>query len=182
MSAPILSTARLTLACHAPDDLEELATMWAEPVVYAMIGGKPRTREEVWIRLLRSIGQWQAFGYGSWVLRDTATGRLVGELGLLEARRALTPPIDDAPEVGWTLSPWAHGQGYASEGLAAAFAWVDARGTPLTRCIIDPGNDPSIRLAQRFGFEARGEGWYHDKPTLIFERRAPVGAGDGSAR
>jgi hypothetical protein len=32
--------------------------MWADPGVYAMIGGKPRAREDVWIRLLRSVGCW----------------------------------------------------------------------------------------------------------------------------
>lgn len=171
-SAPTLTTARLTLTGHAAADLEDCAAMWTDPRVYTMIGGQPRSREDVWIRLLRAIGQWTAFGYGTWVARDTA-GRLIGELGLMETRRAITPSIDAAPEVGWTLTGDAQGQGYASEALAAILAWTDAR-IPATTCIIDPANAPSIRLAERLGYRLRTTGTYRDAPILIFDRAAPL--------
>ena len=170
-SAPKLTTARLTLTAHAPTDLEDCAAMWTDPRVYTMIGGQPRTREDVWIRLLRSIGQWTLFGYGSWIARDTATGHLIGELGLIEARRAIDPPIDATPETGWTLAGDAQGKGYASEALAAILAWTDAR-IPATTCIIDPANAPSIRLAERLGYGLRTTGTYRDAPILIFDRVA----------
>ena len=170
-SAPTLTTARLTMTGHVATDLDECAAMWADPRVYAMIGGQPRAREDVWIRLLRSIGQWALFGYGSWIARETATGRLIGELGLIEARRAILPSIDATPEVGWTLTGEAQGQGYASEALAAILGWADAR-IPATTCIIDPANAPSIRLADRFGYRPRMSGIYRDSPILIFDRAA----------
>lgn len=56
--------------------------MWADPKIFELIGGQPRSREDVWIRLLRSIGQWTLFGYGAWIVRDRATGVLLGEVGL----------------------------------------------------------------------------------------------------
>lgn len=171
MSAPTLTTPRLTLTGHAATDLDDCATMWTDPRVYAMIGGQPRSREDVWIRLLRSIGQWTLFGYGSWIARETATGRLIGELGLIEARRAITPAIDATPEVGWTLTGDAQGQGYASEALAAILAWTDAR-LPATTCIIDPANAASIRLAERLGYRLRTTGTYRDAPILILDRAA----------
>ncbi len=170
-AAPTLTTARLTLSGHAATDLEDCAAMWLDPRVYAMIGGQPRSREDVWIRLLRAVGQWTLFGYGSWIARDTATGRLIGELGLIEARRAITPAIDAAPEVGWTLTGDAQGQGYASEALAAILAWTGAR-LPATTCIIDLANAPSIRLAERLGYRLRTTGTYRDAPILIFDRIA----------
>jgi RimJ/RimL family protein N-acetyltransferase len=111
------------------------------------------------------------FGYGSWIARETATGRLIGELGLIEARRAIQPPIDATPEVGWSLTGDAQGQGYASEALAGIFAWADAR-IPRTVCIIDAANAPSIRLAERLGYRLQTEGRYRDAPILIFEREA----------
>jgi len=165
---PILRTDRLTLTGHRIDDLDELAEMWAEPAVYTMIGGVARSREEVWIRLLRSIGQWQAFGYGSWVLRD-AMGTFVGEIGLMEARRAIDPPLT-VPEVGWTLAPAAHGRGFAGEALAAILGWADASDIAATTCIIDPENAPSLRLAARVGYTVKQEGTYREKPILILER------------
>ena len=171
MTAPILTTARLTLAGHAAGDLDDLAAMWADPGVYAMIGGQPRSREEVWIRLLRSVGQWTLFGYGAWVLRETATGRLVGDIGLIEARRAIDPAID-APEMGWALATPAQGRGYAKEALDAVLAWSDAHGLARTMCIIDPDNAASIRLAGRIGYRTIGRGRYHDRPIDLYERMA----------
>jgi RimJ/RimL family protein N-acetyltransferase len=96
-SAPKLTTARLTLTAHAATDLEDCATMWTDPRVYTMIGGQPRTREDVWIRLLRSIGQWTLFGYGSWIARDTA-GNLIGELGLIEPAEPSSPRSTPPPK------------------------------------------------------------------------------------
>jgi RimJ/RimL family protein N-acetyltransferase len=174
-TAPILVTDRLTLVGHAASDLEDCAAMWADLRVYMMIGGQPRWREDVWIRLLRSIGQWTLFGYGSWIARETATGRLIGELGLIEARRAIVPAIDATPEVGWTLAGGAHGQGFASEALAAIFVWTDPR-VRRTVCIIDPANAPSIRLAARFDYVERTTGTYNDKPILILDRPAQAAA------
>lgn len=175
MTAPILATPRLTLTGHRADDLDALAAMWADPAVYTMIGGRPRSREDVWMRLLRSIGQWTLFGYGAWILRETASGRLVGEIGLIEARRAIDPPID-APEVGWALATHAHGQGHAREALDTILAWTDAHPIRRTMCIIDPENAPSIRLAGRIGYRHFARGTYHDRPIDLYERMAGAAA------
>ena len=169
MSAPTLTTERLTLRGHHPDDLDALAAMWADPGVYAMIGGKPRAREEVWIRLLRSIGQWTAFGYGAWVVCDRATGEVLGDIGLLESRRAIVPELT-VPETGWTLIPAAQGKGYAGEAMRAVLGWADGQGLTRTCCIIDPATTASIRLAEKLGYGAPVEGVYHDRTIRIFHR------------
>jgi RimJ/RimL family protein N-acetyltransferase len=108
---------------------------------------------------------------GSRATPPPATGRLIGELGLIEARRAIEPPIDATPEVGWTVAGDAQGRGYASEALVAIFAWTDAR-IPRTVCIIDPANAPSIKLAERLGYRRQTEGRYREAPILIFGREA----------
>ena len=169
MSAPTLTTERLTLRGHHPDDLDALAAMWAEPAVYGMIGGKPRAREEVWIRLLRSIGQWTAFGYGAWVVCDRTTGQVLGDIGLLESRRAIVPELT-VPEMGWALAAAGHGKGYAVEAMRAVLDWADAKGLARTCCIIDPGNAASIRLAEKLGYGSPVEGMYHERAILIFHR------------
>lgn len=166
---PTLTTARLTLRGHHPDDLDALAAMWADPAVYGMIGGKPRPREEVWIRLLRSVGQWSVFGYGAWVVCDRTTGEVLGDIGLLESRRAIVPELT-VPETGWTLVPTAHGRGFAAEAMRAVLDWADGRGLTRTCCIIDPANTASIRLAEKLGYGAPVEGIYHDRPIRIFHR------------
>jgi len=170
--APTLTTARLTMTGHRRADLDACAAMWADPRVYAMIGGKPRVREEVWLRLLRSVGQWQLFGYGGWVVRETASGRFVGDVGLIEAERAIMPPLT-VPEVGWAVVPAFHGQGMAREAVEAALDWADRKGPRATCCIIHPDNAASIRLAERVGYRFLREARYSDAPTLVFERTAP---------
>lgn len=168
MTAPMIRTERLTLTGHHPDDLDDIAAMWGDPAIYGMIGGVARPREEVWIRLLRSIGQWQAFGYGSWVVRDRAGG-FVGEVGLLESRRAIDPPLL-LPEIGWTLARTAHGQGFAGEALAAVLDWTQTQGIARTTCIIDPGNAPSLKLAAKLGYGVVRDASYKGKPIRILER------------
>lgn len=169
---PVLRTDRLDLTRHTPADLDALAAMWADPAVFGMIGGgRPRPREDVWLRLLRSVGQWALFGYGSWIARDRATGTLVGEVGLLESERAIDPPLDCA-EVGWALAPAWHGRGVAGEAMAAALAWADAHGIARTCCIIDPANVRSIALAGRLGYVHARAARYHDAATLVLERPA----------
>lgn len=175
--APTLTTARLTLAPHAITDLDELLAMWAEPVVHRHIGGRAFTREEVWQRLLRYIGHWHALGWGNWAIRETASGRWVGDAGFMDARRDIQPPLPAIPEVGWVLSAWAHGRGFAQEALAAIFAWGDAHDLGDTGCIIDPANMASVRVAERMGYHRELGADYHGK-RIDFYRRKPL-AGHG---
>jgi RimJ/RimL family protein N-acetyltransferase len=154
-----------------PADLTESAAMWANPAVYAMIGGRVFTREEVWQRLLRYIGHWHVLGYGGWTVRETASGRLVGDVTLMDSRRSTEPSFEGTPEAGWVLAPWAHGRGFAREALVAMLGWADAR-IPRTVCIIDPANAPSIKLAGKLGYGLVTEATYKDAPTLLFERNA----------
>ncbi len=85
--------------------------MWADPAVYGMIGGKPRAREDVWIRLLRSVGCWSVFGYGAWVVCDRTTGQVLGDMGLLESRRRAIMPETDGAGGGVDADPGSAGQG-----------------------------------------------------------------------
>lgn len=176
MATPVLVTPRLTLSMHVPADLEECAALWSEPAVYEHIGGMARSREAVWQQILRYIGHWATFGYGYWIARETASGRLVGEMGLIDTRRATAPSYEGTPEAGWVLAPHAHGQGYAAEAMAAVLDQADAQGVARTMCIIDPANAPSLKLADRLGYALWAEGRYNDRPTLILERMAGAGA------
>jgi RimJ/RimL family protein N-acetyltransferase len=167
----VITTARLVLAPHRADDLDDSAAMWADPEVVRFIGGRPLAREEAWTRLLRNVGQWSLVGYGYWVARDR-DGRFVGEIGFGDFRRALDPPLLDAPEVGWVLARHAHGRGIATEAVRAVLAWGDAR-FARTQCIIDPDHAASIRVATKCGFVEIARATYRDAPTVVLERTRP---------
>lgn len=171
--APVLTTERLTLRAHTRADFEESAAMWADAGVTRHIGGKPFTREESWARLLRYAGLWALLGYGYWVVRETAGGRFVGEVGFGNFHRELDPPFGDVPEAGWALAPDAHGLGYASEALRAVLDWAD--GGPesaRTVCMIDPANAASIRVAAKAGYAEYAQTSFKGLPTILFERFA----------
>lgn len=172
MTAPTLTTARLLLAPHRPSDLPDMAALFGDPGIAAQIGLAPVDREECWKRLLRYIGHWWTLGYGHWTVRDPATGAFLGEIGLMDSRRASEPSFEGAPEAAWAFTREAQGQGYACEACAAMLAWADAHGLGRTVCIIDHANAPSIRLAERLGYRAAGEVTYRDAPILLFERPA----------
>ena len=63
-NTPVLETARLRLRGHRVDDLPQCAAMWAEEGVTRFIGGKPLTKEETWLRMLRHVGHWSLLGFG----------------------------------------------------------------------------------------------------------------------
>lgn len=168
---PTLTTARLTLRGHSLDDFDDSHAMWADEGVTRHIGGRPFTREECWARLLRYGGLWSLLGFGYWAVRETASGRFVGEVGFANFCRELDPPFGDAPEAGWALSPWAHGQGFASEALSAALAWGDRRfGERRTVCMINPENAASIRVATKAGYAEYARTEFKGAPTILFER------------
>lgn len=168
---PFIETPRLILRGHRRDDLGDSLAMWSHPDVTRYIGGRPSTEEEAWSRLLRYVGHWQVVGYGYWLVAEKASGRFVGEVGFADFKREMTPSLEGAPEAGWALAPWAHGRGYATEALAAATTWLDARlGKVRTVCMIDPGNVASLRVASKAQYREWTRGVLKGNPTQLFER------------
>ena len=109
MLVPIVETERLILRGHRLADFADIVAMWADPEVTRFIGGTPSTREESWTRLLRYVGHWELMGFGFWSVRERATDRHVGDVGIGEFQREIVPVITD-PELGWSLASWAHGK------------------------------------------------------------------------
>lgn len=175
MTVPLLETARLRLRAYQPTDLPPLLAMWQQPQFYQYITGQPAPEGEVWPRLLRDAGLWVVCGFGYWAIEEKATGQFIGAVGFADFRRDLAPALGNAPEVGWSLAPHAHGQGYATEALAAALAWGDAHLPPRTVCIIHVDNQPSLRLAARVGYQEFSRTEFKNQPVALLERCAPVG-------
>ncbi|MDF2771569.1 MAG: acetyltransferase, family [Geminicoccaceae bacterium] len=169
-TVPALDTERLILRGHTLVDFDECAAMWADPRVTRHISGRPFTEEEAWARVLRNTGLWTLLCFGYWVVRERASGRFVGEVGLGDFRRDLSPRLDGAPEVGWALASWAHGRGFATEAVRAVLAWDSHIGPVRTVCLIAPENAASIRVAEKCGFREHARVTYQGWETLLFER------------
>jgi RimJ/RimL family protein N-acetyltransferase len=166
-----MQTLRLRLSVPRPEDFADLCVLWSDEDVTRFIGGRAQSPEEVWSRLLRYIGHWSVLGYGYWIIRETVTGRFVGELGFAEMRRPIPAPFSEFPEAGWAVMPWTRGMGFASEALAAAVLFADARFLEnQTVCMIDPQNTRSQRLALRHGYARYGDHDYRGVRLDLFAR------------
>ncbi|QKG19087.1 GNAT family N-acetyltransferase [Actinomadura verrucosospora] len=77
------------------------------------------------------------------VLRD---GRLLGAVGLI-------PERPGSIELAYWLRPEERGKGIASRAVLAATGWAHAElAVPRIWLEIRPGNEPSLRLAERVGY------------------------------
>ena len=169
--APTLETLRLILRPYGHEDFANIFELWSDPRTVRLMGMKPMTEEDAWGKFLRSVGSWHVNGFGMWVAEEKSTGRFLGELGFISARRALEPSIHAYPEVGWSFMAEVHGQGFASEALEAALKWGAAHfGKRRYAAIIAPENEPSLKLAAKFGFVEAARSTYKDHPTIILFR------------
>ena len=170
---PILESERLILRGHRRDDFEDSAAMWRDTRVVRYISGKPSSSEESWRRLLTYRGHWSLMGFGFWALIEKSSGRFMGEAGFSDFKREVEPSFDGAPEIGWVLAPWAHGQGFATEAVRAAVAWGDAQfGAERTLCMIHPDNRASQRVATKCGYREFARASYGGNVQVVLERRA----------
>jgi RimJ/RimL family protein N-acetyltransferase len=173
MSAvPVLDTERLVLREHREDDLADYAALWSDHEVVRFITGKPLDRAECWTRILRFRGMWAVIGYGFWIIEHRQSGKVIGEAGIMDAKRDMTPSLDGTLEAGWALHPSTHGRGLAREAMTAVLGWADAHHpeTPQS-CIISEGNTASISLADRLGFRETARGPHLGSMVLHFRRR-----------
>ncbi len=168
---PTLMTDRLILRGHTMADFDDSLAMWTHPGVIRFIGGRASSAQEVWQRLLRYAGMWAMLGYGYWVITDRTDGRFLGEAGLADMKREISPPLGNVPESGWALDPAVHGRGLAGEAMRAVLDWADAAlDQPATCCIIDPANTASTQLAGKLGYLASHTGTLAGTALSVFRR------------
>ncbi|GAB3587736.1 GNAT family N-acetyltransferase [Hymenobacter daeguensis] len=172
--APVLETSRLRLRSFRAEDFDAWFAMSRLVDYHRYFTPEPMPAEEVWKLLLRSAGHWVVMGYGFWAVEEKASGRFVGGIGFLNLKRAIDPPLGEAPEIGWVLDPTIHGLGYATEGVTAALEWgMQHFGPVRTVCIIHPENEPSLRVAAKFGYREYARSTYHGAPIVLLERPGP---------
>ena len=125
--------------------------------------------DPLWRLRLEQVGEDPAAA--PWLVRaitDAAGRDVVGHAGF-------HGPPDGAGmvEVGYQVLPERRRRGYARAALAELIAFAAERGARTVRASIAPGNEPSLALAESFGFRRVGEQWdEEDGLELVFERPA----------
>ena len=167
----MIETENLRLRRPEIGDLEAIHAMRSDLAIVRFLGGRALNREEAWHRLTRIVGHWTLRGYGMFAVVEKSSGALVGEVGLFDGCRGLSPDFDNAPEAGWILAGEAQGKGYAGEAAAAAHRWfAAAHGEQRSVCIIAPENLASFRVAHKLGYKSFGQVDYQNGPVVMLER------------
>lgn len=162
-----LETARLRLRFMEERDLDAFAAMYADPETMRYIGeGKVLGRMDTWRTIAGVLGHWLVKGYGMWAVEKRDDGELIGRLGFID--------VEGWPgfELGWLIARAHWGQGYATEGTKAAYDY--AIGT-LKRdrviSLIRPGNERSVRVAQKLGFVRDGNVELLGQTAMVYANR-----------
>jgi ribosomal-protein-alanine N-acetyltransferase len=114
----------------------------------------PLTDAEMRLSLQTKIMHWLRHGFGLWLMRDRATGEVVGRGGVQHTLVPGTPEV----EVGWSIVPERWNQGLATE-LAVLSVGVAFEDLGLERIVAFtlPENIASRRVMEKSGFNYERE-------------------------
>lgn len=159
---PAIATGPLTLRAPRIEDFDAWAEIERGP--RGRFVGGPMTRSDAWRNFAQSVATWLLRGHGLWTVAAREGDAVLGFV-LLGFE-----PGDREPELGFLFRAAAEGRGHA---FAAARAARDhafgALGWTALVSYIDPGNDRSVRLAERLGAvrDREAEAAF-DEPVLVY--------------
>jgi len=151
-----LETERLRLRAYRPQDVDDLAPMFAD-LEHMRFYPAPFDREQTEAWIARQLERYQQDGFGLLLAELREDGAFVGTIG---------PSVQEVGgerlvEIGWHVRPGLKGYGYAPEAAAAARDWAFANlkvGHLIS--LILPENTPSARVAEKIGMHVEREADY----------------------
>ncbi|MEU1629964.1 GNAT family N-acetyltransferase [Streptomyces sp. NPDC020096] len=160
----MIETERLILRPLTTDDVRTFVELHTDERVNRFVGAYPHDR--AWERLVEIERQWAERGHGLCAVELKDTGEFIGRCGLNYWEQF------DEVEAGWTLKADAWGHGYATEAARACIDWGFATlGLDYLTAMIHPGNNASVRVAERLGFSFLREDVLWSKPVTVYALR-----------
>ena len=162
---PAIETERLLLRELRPDDLDDLAALFADPDVVRYVGdGQPAGRDEAQRALHSTLRRWQEQGFGRWAALDRKTGKFIGMGGFRS--------LFGTPEVVYHLAKENWGKGYATELAHAALRFgFEDRGFDRIVAIAKPQNTASIHVMEKLGMQYEKHARYYDIDVVQYQIR-----------
>lgn len=166
----MVETERLALRRLTLDDAGLMLDVWNDPAFIRHVGDRGiRTLGEAVEAMRDGVMQlYERYGYGPFRVALKDGGTPIGICGLFR-RESL-----DIPDLGYSILPAFCGQGFAFEAASAVVEYARTQlAMPRLIAIISPGNEPSIGLIGKLGFDfARmhtmpGD----DKPVRVYDKQ-----------
>ncbi|MBM7813200.1 GNAT family N-acetyltransferase [Saccharothrix algeriensis] len=163
-----IRTDRLLLRRVGPGDLRAAVEVLTDPEAGRHDAAGVPTPEEARELLAEWREHWAREGIGYWAVVLPGTGEVIGFGGLRHHRLGGEPTLN----LFYRFSPRHRGRGYAPEMARAAVEWA-GRALPdrPVVIIVDHGNAPSRRVAEKLGFAHVGESTTIDGPVLVYRRQ-----------
>ena len=157
-----IETSRLTLRMFTPDDLDELYSLFSDPLVVRYVGtGETASKAETETALNGIMNHWERHGFGRWAILDKRSQRFIGYGGL----RLLI----DTPEVVYHLATASWGKGLATEIATASLRYgFEEKSFERIVAIAKPENLASIRVMQKAGLTYEKHTSYYNFPVIQY--------------
>jgi RimJ/RimL family protein N-acetyltransferase len=167
----VIETERLLLRRFTPEDLDDLAVIFAKPEVFWFPEKRGLSRAETAEMLqARFIDPWEEQGFGHWAVIRKEDSRLIGYEGLAIPR--FLPEVLPAVELGYRFDPEAWGRGYATEGGAASLTYgFDVAGLDRIIAIYHIENVRSGLVMERLGMRVERDTKHPEggQPLRVYE-------------
>ncbi len=159
-----IETQRLLLRNTEAGDVPALVKMWSDPDVTRFMGGP---KDPAWLQtnFAEDARNPEPLLYDQWPVIEKSSGVLVGYCGLLDKE------VDGRPEVElvYVFLPAVWGKGYATEiALALRQHATSEMGLSRLIALIEPGNEASIKVAERVGFHLEKTVQRGDAQRMLF--------------
>ncbi|WP_250123990.1 GNAT family N-acetyltransferase [Chroococcidiopsis sp. CCMEE 29] len=160
----VAETPRLILRQLTLDDLDDLAKIYADPVVMKFYPST-RTYEETKQQVERIIGAYKQRGFGLWATIHKADRKFIGRCGLI-------PQLVDEQqeiEIGYLLAKEYWRRGLATEAACANRDYgFEQLGFSRLISLIDPGNIASQKVAMKVGLTYEKDATMWGKTVRVY--------------
>ncbi len=168
-----IETERLRLRRYRPEDVDELAGMFADPE-HMRFYPATFTHDQTAGWVADQLARYERDGFGLLIAEDRTTGAVLGTCG------PTIRVVEDLEEVeiGWHVRPGWKGLGIAPEAAAAVRDWVFGHlRVDHAISLVRPENLPSARVAEKIGMRVDREVEYYGLPHLVYriDRGATAG-------
>jgi RimJ/RimL family protein N-acetyltransferase len=174
----VIETERLLLREFVPEDLEQLAPIFADAEMMRFYQA-PFTRERTADWIARSMGLYAERGHGLWAMLRRDDGLFLGDCGLVPQQIEGVEQL----EIGYHVRRDQWGRGYATEAAVACRDYAFERLGAASVCsIVDPLNLASRRVAERVHTQLRMFHWErNNREMCLYFSERPVDSGPARA-